>query len=155
MIIIGGIIALVMRYWGNDLHFDLYSFHQGCTGGRCEGVQGVYRCTFALTVFFLGMSLLSKCMPLIQRGGWGWKYLVLAVVFVLSFLIPNGTPARANANVLASAAHHSPRDYFFWFLISVTAACAKRTSAAAQAWNAGDVSPPGRCHRSDSRTAVL
>ena len=32
--------------------------------------------------------------------------------------------------------------------------CAQKGLALPQAWNAGDVSPPGRCRRSDSRAAV-
>lgn len=89
MMILGSIVALVMRYYGSSFHVHLYSFNEGCTGGRCEGIQGVYRCSFALVVFFLGMSILAKCVPLIQRGGWFWKYLILTIIFVLSFLIPN------------------------------------------------------------------
>ena len=89
MIVWGTIVALVMRYWGNSLDFNFYSFHGGCTGGRCDGVQGVYRCSFALTVFFLFMALTSRCLPGIQRGGWMWKYIILAVLFVCAFLIPN------------------------------------------------------------------
>ena len=52
--------------------------------------QGVYRISFALAVFFLIMSVLSKCIPLIHRGGWVWKYLTLFLLVVIAFVIPNG-----------------------------------------------------------------
>jgi Serine incorporator (Serinc) len=90
MVVLGTVIALVFRYWGHNLEFHIYSFEGGCTDGRCTGIQGVYRVSFALALFFLAMALLSKLMPLVQRGGWFWKYIVLAVLFVVSFLIPNG-----------------------------------------------------------------
>ncbi len=37
--------------------------------------------------------------------------------------------------------------------VAVTKARAKRIGAVASAWNAGDVSPPGRSRRSDSRAS--
>ena len=57
--------------------------------------QGVYRVSFALAVFFLAMTVLAKCMPLIHRGGWLWKYLALFGLVVIAFIIPNSKWERS------------------------------------------------------------
>ncbi len=58
---------------------------------RCLGIQGVYRISFALAVFFLAMALLCKCVPLAHRGGWMWKYIAFFGLIIVSFLIPSST----------------------------------------------------------------
>jgi hypothetical protein len=63
----------------------------------------VYRVSFALVVFFLTMTLLTRCIPLAHRGGFPIKLLVAAAFIVLSFLIPNRTCA------CLPAARHHPR----------------------------------------------
>lgn len=46
--------------------------------------------SFALVVFFLAMSLITRLSPRLNDGSWGVKFLALFALLVVAFLIPNG-----------------------------------------------------------------
>mmetsp|Transcript_11194 Transcript_11194/g.23296 ORF Transcript_11194/g.23296 Transcript_11194/m.23296 type:complete len:451 (-) Transcript_11194:75-1427(-) len=91
MVIISTILALVLRAYGDQMFFSLYSFKFGCTDGessRCFGDQAVYRVSFGLAAFFLFM-LAGSASRSFHRGYWGLKMALFALLIVGSFFIPN------------------------------------------------------------------
>jgi hypothetical protein len=62
------VIALLLRFFGHDAFVSFASFQIGCTTDRCYGVQAVYRVSFALSLFFLVMTLLTACASVSGLG---------------------------------------------------------------------------------------
>ncbi len=68
-----------------------------CTDGSadvCLGISTVYRVSFALAIFHGFMGLLCTCggelVNKLNEGAWPIKFVLVAGLFGLSFLIPNG-----------------------------------------------------------------
>lgn len=55
----------------------------------CQGDAAVYRLSFVLSLFFLGIGILASLNDRINRGFWGIKFIVIILMVFISFFIPN------------------------------------------------------------------
>lgn len=91
IMIVSVVVGLLLRYYGGDMFVSLSSFKVGCAGkwqDRCFGDQAVYRISFALLVFFM-LMLLGSMSDAFNRGYWGLKLGLYAIMTVVAFFIPN------------------------------------------------------------------
>jgi len=88
----GIIIALCLRQWGGETLYQFYTYSFAlCTEAECAGNQAVFRVSFALTIFFFTMFLVTvlPCSGEFSGGLWALKALYYAGILVAVFYIPN------------------------------------------------------------------
>eukprot|EP00753_Platysulcus_tardus_P008474 PLAT16042.2.p1 GENE.PLAT16042.2~~PLAT16042.2.p1 ORF type:complete len:440 (+),score=159.38 PLAT16042.2:26-1321(+) len=89
---LGTLLSMVLRFWGSTFVVHFYGFTVGCTGkfaARCLGDQAVYRVSFALTVFFTLMMVITACSRDFHLGNWLGKIALLFIVLAGSFFVPS------------------------------------------------------------------
>ena len=69
----------------------------------------MYRVSFALTVFFALMMVLSRVMPLIHRGGWPLKFIILGALVIAAVVAAAGAASGAAATRRGLCELHSVR----------------------------------------------
>ena len=91
------IFAVIFLFYGHyifDLPFSGYLDCQEKDKQACIGISAVFRTSFTLVLFHLLLCLLCTCKgPLISKineGAWPVKFVVVLIIFILSFFIPNG-----------------------------------------------------------------
>jgi len=93
------VLAVILRYWGQEALPWVSQISSGCAAGQCYGAQAVYRVSLALAVFFSLMTALTFLLPVTHLAGWLVKLLLFVAFLGLSLLIPN-----ANMTQYADAA---------------------------------------------------
>jgi len=88
-------IAFIMSQWAYDL-LDWIPVVTECSEDTCYGNIAVFRITFALVLFHLTLGLLligvrnsKDFRTAVQDRFWGLKFLVVAILTIICFLIPN------------------------------------------------------------------
>jgi hypothetical protein len=88
---LGVVMALVVRYTGDwVINLYWYSF-EVCSSQECYGQEGVYRISSAMCVFFgiHALCMLGKATRGLHYKWWCFKILLLVVLILIFFLIPN------------------------------------------------------------------
>ena len=90
ILFLGTILALVLRYWGEEWVIDLYVYKKDACTETCLGYNAAYRVSFCLTLFFLthALFLLGKGIS-VHTGMWCCKILTLIGAIIVSFFVPN------------------------------------------------------------------
>lgn len=83
---IPGIGKHVFKAWGDGC--DKYDGHKDLVRD-CVGNNGVYRPTFAATIFFLLAAAATKCNPNLNREAWPAKYVMYFLTVFAFVFIPN------------------------------------------------------------------
>lgn len=84
------LIAVLLDRYGEEWLNDMPSFIPGChKDDTCFGVQGVFRISFASTVFF-AFTLLGSLSASINLGFWGLKFVLFCILIIASFFIDHG-----------------------------------------------------------------
>jgi hypothetical protein len=92
------VLAVVLRYWGQQALPWVSQISSGCSAGQCFGAQAVYRVSLALALFFSFMAALTALLPVTHLAGWLVKLLLYVTVLGLTLLIPNDNMVQfANA----------------------------------------------------------
>jgi hypothetical protein len=89
LMLVSAVLALLMRFYGDDMVADFYVFKAGCTTDRCFGIQAVYRWSFALASFFLSMALITVVWARGHMGAWLLKLILFGALVTASFFVPN------------------------------------------------------------------
>jgi len=94
--ILWSVIAWVMSHWAYDILKFVPVLKECVEEQTCYGAVAVYRICFALALFhfihtlgMIGTKTKRDCRVGLQNGFWFIKFLALAVLTVLAFLIPN------------------------------------------------------------------
>lgn len=91
LMIVSVVLMFTLRYATDE--WDWLSCHEIAGGGSvCFGITSAFRASFSLAVFH-GLMLLfifprAQCSSAVHDGFWGFKILVLALIFIISFWIP-------------------------------------------------------------------
>jgi len=100
ILVFGSILAIILKYFGSHAFVNFYAFQAGCrdstqSGGSgdyyfpCAGDQAVYRISFGLVVFYLGMMPLGVVSKACHTGFWIVKIPVAIFCIIFPFFIPN------------------------------------------------------------------
>lgn len=83
------ILGIFLRYYGKQmLSTWVNAITNVCQNDACWGVQGVYRVSFSVTVWFAFFALLTYVVPVTHLAGWLVKLLLFILILGLSVLIP-------------------------------------------------------------------
>ena len=83
------VLAVVLRYWGQDALQGWVSVIGVCTDGACWGQQADYRISGALFLFFGIMAALTAAWRAAHTGAWLLKLLFFILLLGLTLLVPN------------------------------------------------------------------
>eukprot|EP00742_Colponemidia_sp_Colp-10_P006905 GILJ01007407.1.p1 GENE.GILJ01007407.1~~GILJ01007407.1.p1 ORF type:complete len:424 (-),score=61.54 GILJ01007407.1:201-1472(-) len=96
-IILGGLLAVILRFWGGDLLSKLHGFvecpSRSGGGDHCLGVEAVYRVSFTLTIFFAVLMLLcalgGAVAKAVHTSFWALKLIFVVGLFIGTLFMPN------------------------------------------------------------------
>jgi len=92
------VLAWFLRDYGEQILGKITIWNEQCPDEKCFGKQGVLRISLSLFIFFFGMSLAmighknhdeNNFRTRLQDGFWPVKVLVLVILIILAYLIPN------------------------------------------------------------------
>lgn len=102
LLAVAAVVALLMKYFANNVVLDLPMFKFGCVDNTievssleesitvvCGGNQAVYRICFGAGVFFLIMMIGAPISPSFHNGCWVAKIVLFPLLIAACFFIPN------------------------------------------------------------------
>ena len=83
------VLAVILRYYGQQALQTWISVISVCDGGACWGQQADYRISGALFAFFLIMTVLTAAWRAAHTGAWFLKLIFFIGLLAVTLAIPN------------------------------------------------------------------
>jgi hypothetical protein len=92
---IGVVVALLLGEYGSDFmtNYPMFSDLGACTTATCLGNQAIFRVSFAMTIFFLGVGAITLCLPaklIVKQIAIPGASLLFFLLIIFAFFIGNG-----------------------------------------------------------------